>query len=354
MELTPEERRKIYEEEKARIEAREQLEREKRKPSADATTSLTPNVAGLLCYLGVWVTGIIFIILERKNQWVRFHAAQSIVTFGSLFIISGLVGWIPVVGNIFPTLIGILGFILWIILMVKAYQGEYYKLAVAGDIAEMIVSGSGTIVSPQEPPAAAEKPTAGQETKPAARTEDLEKKIEQKVDDFFERRRAGRITGAAFVIAWCIALLVVFNFCHQFIAYYHADTFGGIVTWERYPFFTNEIRLWLPVLTAALIAAIIGNFLLIFFDNKALRDIIRIIMDAFGLAAVITLLSVFPFDFYVIPNAAAASGTHIGVIVILVFITIGMSIGILVRVIKLILSLLKGSSTPTTTQTTNR
>jgi uncharacterized membrane protein len=361
MELTPEERRKIYEEEKARIEIREQLEREKNRPSAGGTTSLTPNVAGLLCYLGIWITGIIFIVLEQKNKWVRFHAAQSIVVFGSLLIISGIFGWIPVVGRILTTLTGILGFILWIILMVKAYRGEYYKLPVAGDIAEMIVSSSGTTVNNQKPPEAppetgekaAPKPETGA-YEPKTSSKDLEKKIEQKVEDFFERQRAGRITGAAFAIAWCIALLIFFNFYHQYFAFYSADTFGGIATWERYPFFTSDISLWLPILTAALIIAIIGNFLLIFFEGYKMRQIIRIIMDGFGLAAVITLLVVFPFDFYVIPEAAAAAGTHIGVMAILVFITIGMSIGLLVRFIKLILNLLKGTDNNKASSTANR
>jgi uncharacterized membrane protein len=343
MELTPEERRKIYEEEKARIEIREQLEREKNRPSAGATTSLTPNIAGLLCYLGVWVTGIIFIVLEQKNKWVRFHAAQSIVTFGSLFLISMIFGWIPIVGHILSPILGIIGFILWIILMVKAYHGEYYKLPVAGDIAEMIAASPGTAADSQKPPEA--PPETGEKPEPQTPAKDLEKKIEQKVEDFFERRRAGRITGAAFAIAWCIALLIFFNFYYQYFAYYSANTFGGIATWEKYTFFTNDISLWLPILTAALIIAIIGHFLLIFFEGHAMRQIIRIVMDGFGLAAVITLLVVFPFDFYVIPDAAAAAGTHIGVMALLIFITIGMSIGILVRLIKLMLNLLKGTGT---------
>jgi uncharacterized membrane protein len=133
MELTPEERRKIYEEEKARIEAREQLEREKRKASADTTTGLAPNVAGLLCYLGAWITGIIFLVLEQKNKWVRFHAAQSIIVFGSLSLVSAIIGWIPFIGHVFSAILGIIGFILWIVLMVKAHKGEYYKVPVAGD-----------------------------------------------------------------------------------------------------------------------------------------------------------------------------------------------------------------------------
>ena len=143
MELSPEERRKIYEEEKARIEAREQLEREKGYASPGATVSLTPNIAGLLCYLGVWITGIIFFILEQKNKWIRFHAAQSIVVFGTLGIAGAILGWIPIAGHVFSAILGITGFVFWIVLMVKAYNGERYKVPWAGDIAEMMVGSSG-------------------------------------------------------------------------------------------------------------------------------------------------------------------------------------------------------------------
>jgi uncharacterized membrane protein len=135
MKLSPEERRKIYEEEKARIEARQ-----KRHIAKDSsTTGLEPNVAGLLCYLAGWITGIIFLVVEQRNKFIRFHAMQSIVTFGILTIASILLSWIPFVGDFFASAIGILAFILWIILMVKAYHGELYKLPVAGNIAEGIL-----------------------------------------------------------------------------------------------------------------------------------------------------------------------------------------------------------------------
>ena len=81
--LLPEERRKIYEEEKARIEA----EQKQRTTEGGSTTGLEPNVAGLLCYLGGWITGIVFLVIEQKNKFVRFHALQSIVTFGALTIV---------------------------------------------------------------------------------------------------------------------------------------------------------------------------------------------------------------------------------------------------------------------------
>jgi uncharacterized membrane protein len=99
-------------------------------------TGLEQNVAGLLCYLGLWVTGAIFFILEPTNKFVRFHAVQSIVVFGALTIVYLIFRWIPVVGWIIALIVGAFAFILWVVLMVKAYQGQTYKLPVVGDIAE--------------------------------------------------------------------------------------------------------------------------------------------------------------------------------------------------------------------------
>ena len=101
-----------------------------------SSTGLDENVAGLLCYVLGWVGGLVFILIEPENQFVRFHAMQSIIVFGALSIVSGVLTWMPVIGVFFSVVIGILAFILWIVLMVKAYQGEMYKLPVAGDLAE--------------------------------------------------------------------------------------------------------------------------------------------------------------------------------------------------------------------------
>ena len=109
---------------------------------AETSTGLKENVAGLLCYVLGWVSGIVFLIIEPDNKTVRFHAIQSIVTFGSITIVSialSVLGLIPFLGIVFDILswiIGVLAFVLWIVLMVKAYQGLKYKLPIAGDMAE--------------------------------------------------------------------------------------------------------------------------------------------------------------------------------------------------------------------------
>lgn len=97
---------------------------------------LEQNVAGLLCYVLGWVTGIIFFVLEKDNKFVRFHAMQSIIVFGAITVVDIILRFIPFIGWVLSWLLSILALILWIVLMVKAYRGEKYKLPVAGNIAE--------------------------------------------------------------------------------------------------------------------------------------------------------------------------------------------------------------------------
>ena len=100
------------------------------------STGLSENIAGLLCYVLGWISGIIFILIEPENKFVRFHAIQSIVAFGVLNIAGFILGWMPAIGGFFSWVISAFGFILWIVLMVKTYQGTKYKIPWAGDFAE--------------------------------------------------------------------------------------------------------------------------------------------------------------------------------------------------------------------------
>ena len=73
MQLSPEERRKVYNEEKARIEA----EQKQRMTEGGSSTGLEPNVAGLLCYLGGWISGIVFLVIEQKKVFPA-HSGMGI------------------------------------------------------------------------------------------------------------------------------------------------------------------------------------------------------------------------------------------------------------------------------------
>jgi uncharacterized membrane protein len=104
-------------------------------------TGLEPKVAGLLCYVLGWVSGLVFLFLEKKDKFVRFHAIQSIIVFGALSVVGfvlGMLTLVPFVWILFLILsyiIGAFALVLWIVLMIKAYQGEKFKLPISGDIA---------------------------------------------------------------------------------------------------------------------------------------------------------------------------------------------------------------------------
>jgi uncharacterized membrane protein len=119
------------------------MEQENNPPSENrkskSSVDLDPKVAAVLSYLLGWVSGLIFLLLEKENRFVRFHAAQSIVTFGSLTLLNLVAGVIPILGGIIHSLIWPVTLILWIVLMVKAYQEEWYRLPVAGEISEKLL-----------------------------------------------------------------------------------------------------------------------------------------------------------------------------------------------------------------------
>ena len=100
------------------------------------STGMQPNVAALLCYILGIITGLVFYLIEKENKFVRFHAMQSIVTFGVLFVAGIVLAIIPVIGWALMPVLWVLELVLWIVLMIKAYQGELFKLPIAGDIAE--------------------------------------------------------------------------------------------------------------------------------------------------------------------------------------------------------------------------
>jgi uncharacterized membrane protein len=110
--------------------------------SLPQSSGIAPNLASLLCYLCTWLTAIIFLVIEKQNKEVRFHAWQSLF-FGLsaivIFVALSILSWLPVVGillSFLSPLIMLGYFILWVILLIKAYQGEHFKLPYLGDFAE--------------------------------------------------------------------------------------------------------------------------------------------------------------------------------------------------------------------------
>ncbi len=123
-------------------------------PTANAG-GLSENAAAALSYALGWITGIIFFLID-KRPYVRFHAAQSIVTFGILHLVRIVLGMMFGLGFAFGgyrhygygswgsfgigiallSLVGLVSFILWIVCMIKAGTGSRFMVPIAGPIAE--------------------------------------------------------------------------------------------------------------------------------------------------------------------------------------------------------------------------
>jgi uncharacterized membrane protein len=128
-------------------------------PAGKSSTGLDENIAALLAYVFGWISGLIFFLIEKDSKLVRFHGMQAIlfnvcvlvlciamwiVTFVLVLIASQLADIMGTVVGLVATLIwlvlsvGIL--IAWVLCLVRAYQGQYFKLPVIGNMAEKIVN----------------------------------------------------------------------------------------------------------------------------------------------------------------------------------------------------------------------
>lgn len=104
---------------------------------------LTDNVAGLLAYITI-IPAIVFLVVApyNRNRFVRFHSFQCLFFAGALFLIHvalSIVTFVPFLALItlpLHLLVSLAGFIIWIVLLLKANQGQMYKLPVIGDLAE--------------------------------------------------------------------------------------------------------------------------------------------------------------------------------------------------------------------------
>ncbi|HMF91467.1 MAG TPA: hypothetical protein VKL40_12555 [Candidatus Angelobacter sp.] len=115
-------------------------------PTPAASTGMSNNVAGALCYLFTWVTGLIFLLIEpyKNDKTVRFHAFQSIffavgmiAVYIAVMILGIILGVIHLGLLILPiwALLGLGIFATWVFLMFKAYNNQIFKLPIIGDLA---------------------------------------------------------------------------------------------------------------------------------------------------------------------------------------------------------------------------
>jgi uncharacterized membrane protein len=113
-------------------------------PAASPTAGIEENVAGLLCYVLGWLTGLIFLLID-KRPFVKFHAVQSIglnIAIVAVYFAVAIVFFmlhfmhLGVLALAIYPLLGFGIFALWIFMMYKAYQHEKFMLPIIGNIAE--------------------------------------------------------------------------------------------------------------------------------------------------------------------------------------------------------------------------
>jgi uncharacterized membrane protein len=97
------------------------------------------RLVAVAAYLGGLIAGLIVLVVEKHDRFVRFHAMQSVVTFAGVMVAYLAVTGLPVVGAVFsvPFKVGV--YVLWAFLMLKAWQGEPYRLPYVGDFAEHLL-----------------------------------------------------------------------------------------------------------------------------------------------------------------------------------------------------------------------
>lgn len=99
----------------------------KLEPIGKSSLGMDENLAALLSCVFGCITGVIFFLLEKDSKFVKFYALQSTIFFAATFVL----GFVPIIG----LFTGLLSFIVWIILLIKAYQGEWFELPIIGKIA---------------------------------------------------------------------------------------------------------------------------------------------------------------------------------------------------------------------------
>lgn len=332
-------------------------QKDKQTSAGDSTTGLKPNVAGLLCYVGIWVTGIIFLIVEKKNTLVRFHAMQSLVTFGILNIIiniadtvRGWLAWLDGGWLVYPHLIGAtvvygvflaIGIVLWIVLMYQTHEGHLVKVPLFGDLALTLLAKLDGISKQDFEREAGYLKTEAEPEQPSTPLAEESKRTPDTADRYFRSTRSGRIASSGAAIAWSAILLVFFNFFSRYLAFYQSETVDGGIKWNIYPLLTQDFRLVLPILNTVLLLSIVGHSIAIAFDRHILREIILIVLNLLGMAAGLTFLRIFPFDFSVIPDTGVATISSTVAIAVLTLIAVVLGIKALVRLIKLFVNVPK-------------
>jgi uncharacterized membrane protein len=117
--------------------------------TGQSSSGVEPRVASLLCYSAWWLTGLIFLLVEREHRGVRFHAAQSVLLFGAVTALLVLLGGASALALVvssagYRTLQALSNLIwlgaaaVWLVLMLRAWRGDTWRLPVVAGLADRI------------------------------------------------------------------------------------------------------------------------------------------------------------------------------------------------------------------------
>ena len=306
---------------------------------SSSATGLRTNVASTLAYLGVWISGIVFVVLETKDRVVRFHAMQSIVLFGGLHLLmlaivvfrsffgspmwSGTMLPLEVILVVVQNLLVVFSIVLWIILMVKSYQEERLVLPLVGDVAVwalLKLDGSAT----------------GEDYLPGMRARRERSRSRDESGFRIADTRPARIAGSIAAIVWSLFILIMFNFFPEYVAFYTGAGADGVDQLLRYPILTGELSRVLPVLNATLGITIVGHLVALAVDKYPVRETVEILVHAMGLVTALVFLKVFPFNFSDLPIGDIVNSLPTFAVVVLVITAIANGIEVLTRLLRLI------------------
>ncbi|MBN1856463.1 MAG: hypothetical protein JW846_05850 [Dehalococcoidia bacterium] len=304
-----------------------------------STTGLKSNVASTLAYFGAWISGIVFLALEKKDNIVRFNAMQSIVTFGMLLAIivvlsffgtwfglgvwGGAFGPVGIIITILQSLLFAFSIILWILLMVRSYQGERTVLPLAGDISLALLRKMDSSFPDVGP----------------AHFRFHQREDGRAISLNAAGSRAGRVAGSIAAIVSSVFFFVLFNFYPDYIAFYQGMSEGGVSQLLRYPVLTAELVRVLPVINLTLGLTVVLHVIALAVDGRVLREVIEIVLHVMGAVTALVWLKVFPFDYSQVPMGEMVNALPTITVVVLVIVALGMGVDAIVRLVRLVTGL---------------
>lgn len=111
------------------------------------STGVEPRLSALLCYTAWWLSALVFLVIEQQHRVVRFHAAQSLILFGGLSVLIGLLTIFSVamlvvsagafqVARLLVYLVWIAAVGIWLVLMLRTFKGETWRVPFIADVAD--------------------------------------------------------------------------------------------------------------------------------------------------------------------------------------------------------------------------